>query len=85
MGKSNKVVQIPIDEELLAELDQLSRARRSSRSAVIRLACRDYIRQAREDALDEAYEQGYRRMPETAAVGEAQIALVGQVLAEETW
>ncbi len=85
MVSSAKIVQVPIDEELLASLDELSRGRRTSRSAVIRDACREYLRRLREEALDEVYERGYRRTPEGTATGETQASLAAQVLPEESW
>lgn len=85
MVSSAKIVQVPIDEELLASLDELSRGRRTSRSAVIRDACREYLRRLREEALDEVYERGYRRTPEDTATGETQASLAAQVLPEESW
>jgi len=81
----NRIVQVPIDDDLLAALDELSQAQRSSRSAVIRRACREYLRRVREAALDEAYERGYRRIPEDTALGEAQASLAARSLPEETW
>lgn len=85
MTSSNRIVQVPIDENLLAQLDELSRAEGGSRSAVIRRACREYLRRVREDALDEVYERGYQRVPEDTAVGQAQASLAAQVLPEESW
>ena len=85
MALSKRVVQVPIDEALLASLDELSRARGSSRSAIIRRACREYLERAREGALDEVYERGYQRVPEDTAVGQAQASLAAQVLPEESW
>ncbi len=85
MTRSNKIVQVPFDEELLAALDELSRARDSSRSAIIRRACRDYLARVREEALDETYERGYQRVPEDTRIGETQALLAAQSLPEEPW
>lgn len=85
MASSNKNVQVPMDEELLAALDELSRSRGSSRSAIIRHACREYLRESREEELDEVYEQGYRRVPEDTAIGQSQAALAASTLPEESW
>lgn len=85
MVSSNKNVQVPMDAELLAALDELSHSRGSSRSAIIRRACREYLREAREEALDEVYERGYRRLPEDTAIGQSQAALTATTLPEESW
>ncbi len=42
---AKKVIQVPVDEELLEELDYLSRKQRRARSELIRQACRIYLRQ----------------------------------------
>ncbi len=80
-----RIVQVPMDGDLIAALDALAEQRREARAAVIRDACRQYLRGARDRQLDALYQEGYRRLPETAAVGEAQVAVVSQVLPEETW
>ena len=85
MASSNRIVQVPIDEELLVALDELSQERGSSRSALIRSACREYLRWVREEALDEVYERGYQRIPEEAAVSQAQASIAAQALPKESW
>lgn len=80
-----KVIQVPLDEDLLHTLDGLSRDRHESRSELIREACRHFIRVLRQDKLDRNYEDGYRRQPESPAVAEAQTALASRVLEEERW
>ena len=85
MNIPNKIVQVPMEKELLAALDELSKAQASSRSAIIRRACHEYLRRVREEALDDEYERGYRRIPESESVGQAQAALAAQVLPEESW
>ncbi len=80
-----KVIQIPIDDELLEDLARLSREERQSRSEVIRRACRDYVKAREREELDRIYEEGYRRIPETSDSGESQLALLNEVLADESW
>ena len=36
-----------------------------------------------KESLEETYEAGYRRLPETPDMGEAQMAVLEQVLGEE--
>jgi metal-responsive CopG/Arc/MetJ family transcriptional regulator len=85
MSSFNKIIQVPLDEQLLAELDRASREGKRSRAALIREACQRYLRQLREAAQDDAYEQGYRRHPESPVIGEAQAAITAEVLPEEAW
>ena len=40
---------------------------------------------AGSDRTDEEYEQGYRQIPESAALGESQVVIAAQMLAEEPW
>jgi metal-responsive CopG/Arc/MetJ family transcriptional regulator len=80
-----RIIQVPIDEPLLAALDEASQAVGSSRAALIRLACREYLRRIHEEALDDAYEEGYRRIPERPDLGESQVAMLKDVLPAEQW
>ena len=69
-----KVIQVPVDEGLLTALNQLSKKQRKGRSELIRQACQRYLRQVESEELDRLYQQGYKRLPEEAELGEAQIA-----------
>jgi len=80
-----KVIQVPVDEELLTALDQLSRKQRKARSELIRQACQRYLGQVESEELDQLYQQGYERSPEEPEVGEAQMTLAGEVLPKESW
>ncbi len=80
-----KVIQVPVDEKLLTELDRVSEKHSEARSEIIRRACRQYLDQVESEEMDRQYQQGYWRMPEDAGVGEAQLLLTGEILPEETW
>lgn len=54
-----KPVQILIDEELLAGLDEDDEVRRSGRSKVLRGLVAAYLESRREARLDDQYRQGY--------------------------
>ena len=82
---AKKVIQVPVDEKLLTELDRVSKKRSQARSEIIRRACREYLDQAESEEMDHKYQQGYRRLPEDTAVGEAQILMTGEILTEEAW
>jgi len=82
---AKKVIQVPINDGLLQELDSLSRKRRKSRSELIREACQCYLQQVMEAELDEIYQQGYEKVPEELEIGEAQVALTTQITPKESW
>lgn len=85
MRKRTKVIQVPIQEDLLGRLDEASRERGQSRSAFIREACTRYVTSLREAELDRQYEEGYRRFPESTADSEWRLRLAAEVWGEENW
>jgi metal-responsive CopG/Arc/MetJ family transcriptional regulator len=80
-----KVIQVPVDEDLLRNLDKLSKRQQRARSEVIRNACVRYLQQVEDEELDKIYQQGYMRVPEELAAGEAQTSIIAEVLPEESW
>lgn len=63
--KKPKIIQVPMNEELLERLDAYSSERGQSRSAFIREACAEYVAKLTEEEWDRQYEEAYIRMPET--------------------
>lgn len=82
---AKKVIQVPVDEELLKDLDDLSKKQRKSRSELIRQACLIHLQQVEHEELDRIYQQGYIRVPEEPDTGEAQIAMAGEIISRESW
>ena len=80
-----KVIQVPVNEELLIALDQTSRKQNKARAELIREACQCYLEQMESEELDRLYQQGYERLPEEPELGQAQIGLAGEILSEEAW
>ena len=80
-----KVIQVPVDEELLKNLDSLSKRQCRARAEVIRQACSRYLQQVEYEELDRLYQQGYIRIPEEPEAGEIQIAVSGEALSRESW
>lgn len=66
-----KVIQIPVDEDLLSALDQFSREQRKTRAEFIRQACQRYIMHLESEELDRLHQHGYERLPEEVELGEA--------------
>ena len=85
MSKRNKIIQVPIQEDLLGILDAVSRERGQSRAAFIREACAQYVASLREAELDRQYVEGYLKFPEDPAEGEAWIKNAAEVWGEESW
>ncbi len=82
---AKKVIQVPVDEGLLRDLDNLSQKRGKARSELIRQACIRYLRDVEDEELDRLYQRGYAKTPEGPEIGEAQTALAGEVLSRESW
>ncbi len=80
-----KVIQVPMEEELLRLVNRLARARRSTRAALIREACQEYLRRLEEEELERRYIEGYRRKPEDPAWGELGAKLATLVWPREDW
>jgi len=82
---ARKVIQVPVDEELLNDLNNLSKKQRKARAELIRQACLRYLQQVEYEELDKLYRQGYGKIPEEPEVGETQVAMTGQVMPRESW
>jgi len=72
-----------MDKGLLGALNHWAKASHSSRAALIRAACADYLRKLEKEELDRRYVKGYRRKPESPDLGEAGAKLAAQVWREE--
>src|ERR1700674_2615824 len=80
-----KVIQVPMDNKLLREMNRKAKAARSSRAAVIRKACEQYIHRLEDEELDRQYVEGYRRKPEDPVWGEIGELMAAEVLTPEEW
>jgi len=80
-----KVIQVPVDEELLKDLDNLSKKQHKARAELIRQACLSYLQQVEHEELDRLYQQGYMRIPEEPETGEIQVAMSGEFMSRESW
>lgn len=80
-----KIIQVPMDDKLLREMSRKAKASRSSRAALIRKACEDFIRKLEEVELDRQYVDGYRKKPEDPAWGRIGSRLAAEVWPREDW
>ena len=85
MRKRNRVIQVPIQEDLLGTLDEVSRERGQSRAAFIREACARYVASLHEAELEQQYVEGYLKFPEDPAEGEMWTKNAAAVWGEESW
>jgi metal-responsive CopG/Arc/MetJ family transcriptional regulator len=54
-----KAIQIMLDEDLLAQLDETAEVREKGRSAVLRQLTSDFLRKRRKQEIDAQYERAY--------------------------
>lgn len=85
MKKKTKIIQVPMPEDLVDQLDAAAAHKGESRSAFIRDACVKSITAEAEEELDRLYEAGYKRMAESGEGGKIQLSVLGEVLPDEEW
>lgn len=84
-ASAKKVIQVPIEHDLLARIDETVGQVAESRAAFIRDACRLKLRTLEAGELDRRYVDGYRRKPEDPAWAAAAAQLLSRVLPRERW
>ena len=83
-----KIIQVPVDRDLLEGLNKMSREQAKSRSALIREACAKYIATAEKEERIRQYVEGYRRVPETQDeldFAESSAGALAELLADDAW
>ena len=80
-----RVIQVPIDEEFLKDLNSLSKKQRKTRAELIRQACLIYLKRVKDEELDKIYQRGYMRIPEEPEAGEVQVSMSSEILSKEPW
>ena len=86
--KKNKIIQVPMPEDLVESLDRLSYERGESRSYVIREAAAQYLARAEDAEKARRYIEGYERYPEDEeeiGLAEASTRELSKRLAEDEW
>lgn len=78
-----KVIQITMDAELAAEVDECARSVGATRSAFTREALRAALRRHEEKALEERHRAGYRNAPSRS--GEFEVAEEDLVWGDDGW
>ena len=64
MGRASKIVQVPMDEYLLKQIDESAGTVAESRAAFIRNACQERLKDLQAKELDRLYAEGHQRHPE---------------------
>jgi len=86
-SRAKKIIQVPIEDDLLERIDETAGEVAESRAAFIREACKlrlkDQDLEARE--LDRRYVEGYRKKPEETAWAKTGAKLLSRVLSREKW
>ena len=79
------VIQVPIEKELLTRLDERAKREAVSRAALIRTACRGYLKEVETAERAAAYEAGYLRIPEDTSEEEMMAWLAAAEAPDEGW
>ncbi|MBU4173319.1 MAG: hypothetical protein KKB90_12080 [Actinobacteria bacterium] len=83
MSKAKPRIQVPVDEEFLAKLDEVSQGR--PRAEFMRLCFLFVYDVNRERELERVYREGYKRIPDESSLPEAQARIAGEILSGEPW
>ena len=84
-SKAKKIIQVPIEDELLERIDATAGAVAESRAAFIREACKQRLKNFEAKELDRRYVEGYRKKPEELDWAEASVRLLSKRLPKEKW
>jgi metal-responsive CopG/Arc/MetJ family transcriptional regulator len=82
---AKKVIRIPMEDDLLEQIDEKAEAMATTRTAFIREACKLRLRGLDTRTLDRRYVAGYRKHPEQMDWAETGATLLTQILPEEEW
>ena len=83
--KPKKIVQVPIEDDLLKRIDATAGVVAESRAAFIREACKQRLKSLQAKELDRRYLEGYQKKPEGLDWAEASVKLLSKRLPKEKW
>ena len=83
--KTKKIIQVPIEADLLKRIDATAGVVAESRAAFIREACQQRLKNLRSKELDRVYMEGHRRQPEDLGWAESSVKLLAKRLPKEKW
>ena len=85
MVKNTKIIQVPVDEELLKQIDATAGVVAESRSAFIREACQQRLNSPHANELDRLYIEGHQGHPESLNWAESSAILLSKQPPKEKW
>jgi aryl-alcohol dehydrogenase-like predicted oxidoreductase len=84
-NKTKKIIQVPIEDDLLKRIDASASFVAESRAAFIREACQQRLKRLQAKELDRLYIEGHRSQPEDLEWAESSAALLSKRLPKEKW
>jgi hypothetical protein len=84
-SKSNKIIQVPMEEELLKRIDATAGIVAESRAAFIREACQQRLKSLHAMELDRLYIEGHQSRPEKLDWAQSSAKLLSKRLPKEKW
>lgn len=83
--KRNMIIQVPMEEELLKQIDTTAGIVAESRAAFIREACQQRLKSLHAKELDRLYIEGHQSNPEDLSWSESSAGLLSKRLPKEKW
>jgi len=84
-NKRKKIIQVPIEDDLLKRIDASAGVVAESRAAFIREACQQRLKSLQVKELDRLYMEGHRNQPEDLDWAESSARLLSKRLPKEKW
>ena len=82
---TSKIIQVPMNEELLKNLNKVCKKQKVKRAALIRQVCQNYIKQIEDAEAERQCIEAYRKIPDDPAIGEVGAKLAAEILSKEDW
>jgi hypothetical protein len=84
-SRNNKVIQVPMEEELLKQIDAIAGSVAESRVEFIREACQQRLKSLHAKELHRLYIEGHQSHPEGLDWAESSAKLLSKRLPKEKW
>jgi hypothetical protein len=83
--KSNKIIQVPMEDEILKRIDATAGVVAESRAAFIREACQLRLKALHDRERDRLYIEGHQNRPEDLDWAKSSAKLLSKRLLTEKW
>lgn len=83
--KNKKIIQVPMEDDLLKRIDATAGVVAESRAAFIREACQQRLKSLQAKEWDRLYMEGHRSRPEDLDWAESSAKLLSKRLPKEKW